>query len=191
MDDIIHLHKKHEFDLEKIHDLLLQNDKYERCDINNCLITDRHCDINDGKNGNIEVYNENNMDPLHVFHSQIWDSTHFYIAHLFELGIRERAGDKNGDSKDNEDECDEKDEWNITDHEMNRRWRRIQNKRNQIPRVYNARFKSESNKFIIKHLTDSKAQSSSTTKAHSEELGNYLRINSNRSNIFKWGYRNG
>ena len=154
MDDIIHLHQKHEYDLEKIHDLLLENDECQRCDINNCLVTDRHCDINDGKNGNIEVYNENNMDPLHVFHSQIWDSTHFYIAHLFELGIRERAGDKNEDIKGNEPEYDEKDEWNITDHEMNRRWHGILHKRNQIPRVYNARFNSDS-KFIIKQVTES------------------------------------
>ena len=155
LDDISHLHQKHEYDLEKIHDLLLKNDQYQKCDINSCLITDRHCDINDGKNGNIDNYDVNNMDPLYLFNSQIWDSVHFYGAHIFELGMRERARDQNQDSKNNDDECDIDDEWNIIDHEMNRRWKRIQHKRNQTPRVYNARFKLESNKFIIQHVTES------------------------------------
>ena len=91
MDDIIHLHKKHEYDLEKIHDLLLQNDEYERCDINNCLITDRYCDINDGKNGNIEVYNENNMDPLHVFHYELQLQIMKYALHESLISVIERV----------------------------------------------------------------------------------------------------
>ena len=151
------------------------------CDISNYLATDRHCDVTDGQNGDIYFNDKSNTDPLCMVHAQIWDSTHFYTAHLFDLGMRERARDKNQDSKDNDDEYDGDDEWNITDHEMNRRWKRIQHKRNQIPRVYNARFKSESNKFIIKHVTDSNVLSSSTSKSYSEELGNYLIVKWNES----------
>ena len=95
----------------------MQQSDYDPCTANKCLITDRHCDITDNKDGNIYL---NNKDPLCYVHGQIWDSTHFYVAHLSELGLRAETNNATDDRKPYDEfrENCERDEWNIIDHEL-------------------------------------------------------------------------
>jgi len=58
---------------------------------------------------------------------------------------------------------------------MNRTWNRIKQNRLKYKRFY-GRFKSDSNKFIIKHKTEDTQVTNNTTNSLFIELGNYLRI---------------
>ena len=87
LDDIAHLITKHDSDLEKIHKILTEKAEFVMCKVDACLLSDRHCEISDGKNGNI---NGNKNDLLSAFHEQTWDNIHFYLVHLFDVGLRQR-----------------------------------------------------------------------------------------------------
>eukprot|EP00483_Globobulimina_turgida_P009190 UN09209 len=89
LDDISHIVVRHDNDLESINNLLLQTSESLSigCDADHCLLSDRHYAINDGQNGNINA-NIKNMHPLSIFHQQTWDNVHFYLTHLFDLGMR-------------------------------------------------------------------------------------------------------
>ena len=55
------------------------------------------------------------MEPLSVLHLQIWDSVHFYLIHLFEIGLRDRS---QIDLKNNDEQKYDNDKWIAIDHEM-------------------------------------------------------------------------
>eukprot|EP01084_Bolivina_argentea_P223834 378634_1 len=61
LNDMNHIITIHDKDLERINELLLKQTHFISCDIDKCLLTDRHCQINDNKNGNIYA-NDKKMD---------------------------------------------------------------------------------------------------------------------------------
>ena len=85
-----------------------QHFEYELCGIHNCQISGRHCETTE---------DNNNLDPIYHVHKQIWDATHLYFNHLFQLGLRQSVTEKEDDL---EFEYDEDDVWKLTDNEMNR-----------------------------------------------------------------------
>eukprot|EP01084_Bolivina_argentea_P245219 410607_1 len=73
LDDINHIIIKHDKDLELVNKLLLQKSHSITCSVDKCLLSDRHCQINDGKNGNINI-NKTETDPLSQFHQNTFDN---------------------------------------------------------------------------------------------------------------------
>ena len=165
LNDLNHVYIKHEYDIEEIQKIFTQHSQYELCDIHKCQISNRHCNI-------LEDEDSNNLDPLYDVHKQIWDATHFYFNHLFELGLRRPVAEKENDSKYT---YDQNDTWNLIDNKMNKRWSILKQKRKKFSRFY-GRFESDSNKFIIKHKPGFQKMPSQTSLLPLVELGNYLRI---------------
>eukprot|EP01084_Bolivina_argentea_P064109 116945_1 len=75
LNDINHIITVHDKDLEIINQLLLKQSHSMSCNVDKCLLTDRHCQINDGKNGNVYA-NKKKMDPISQFHQETWDNVH-------------------------------------------------------------------------------------------------------------------
>ena len=84
MDDYIHLINKHQSDLESIQDDLITNYNLNKCQIKKCNFTQRHHRIiSDG----VDNVNNDNLKEIN-FISEIIDSLHYYICHIFDAGLR-------------------------------------------------------------------------------------------------------
>ncbi len=152
LNDINHIITIHDKDLEIINELLLKQSHSISCNVDKCLLTDRHCQINDGKNGNVDA-NKKKMDPLTQFHQETWDNVHFYLTHLFELGMRQRNEDKQEeeDSKEEKKEDNDNiidDKWGCFDKQFKKQGKMIKSTRQKFPRI-SGRFQPTSNKFTI------------------------------------------
>ena len=67
--EFIHLNIKHtnDNDLEEINNKILNQPQYKKCNVIECIFIDRHCNINDGLNGDIDSH-KNFVEPLTSFH---------------------------------------------------------------------------------------------------------------------------
>eukprot|EP01084_Bolivina_argentea_P270582 460139_1 len=91
LDDYIHLVMEHNDDLQQI------NSTLEKCDINKCLSCSRHdIERHDRKD-------DSKNDLIANFYVDIYDSIHYYLLHLFDVGLRSRMNlIKYGGVSDNE-----------------------------------------------------------------------------------------
>ena len=111
LNDYHHLLREHNSNLHQIHKTMKINGLFGDCDISKCKFTKRHQTqrrvIND---------NENTMDPNLNFYKTTFDSLHFYLLHLFDVGLRTFRNEikKNNEKeeeeeiKGDEDEVDDK-----------------------------------------------------------------------------------
>ncbi len=152
LNDINHIIIIHDKDLEIINQLLLKQSHIISCNVDKCLLSDRHCKINDGKNGNVNI-NEAKIDPLTQFHQETWDNVHFYLTHLFDLGLRQKT--QLEEEEEYVEEKKEDDEWGCFDKQFKMQRMMIQATRKKFPR-FSARFQPTSNKF--KTATVSKSE---------------------------------
>eukprot|EP01084_Bolivina_argentea_P222838 377145_1 len=157
LNDINHIITIHDKELEIINESLLRQSHYIPCDVDKCLLSDRHCQINDGKNGNVYA-NKKKMDPISQFHQETWDNVHFYLIHLFELGMRQRNEDKQEEEESKEEKKEDNDniiddKWGCFDKQFKKQGKMIQSTRQKFPRI-SGRFQPTSNKFTIETLSD-------------------------------------
>eukprot|EP01084_Bolivina_argentea_P222839 377146_1 len=150
LNDINHIITIHDKELEIINESLLRQSHYIPCDVDKCLLSDRHCQINDGKNGNVYA-NKKKMDPISQFHQETWDNIHFYLTHLFDLGMRKKIHVKDEQKQYFQDEKD--DEWGCFDKEFKMQKIMIESKRKKFPR-FSGRFQPTSNKFTITTMSN-------------------------------------
>ena len=172
LEDITHVMTAHNnnSDLEGINRLLLEQSPFDICDINKCLLSDRHCQIKDGNNGDINANiqsQSDNIHPLSVFHEQTWDNIHFYLVHLFDIGLRER--ETVTESKEEKESSN--DEWNCFEKRFKQQRMMIEGKRKRFPR-FSDRFEPVSSKFVIQ--TVQKTQNKSNSDATDEGMS-YIR----------------
>jgi len=145
LDDIIHLTTHHALDLEEINNLLLRQADYKPCDINNCVFTDRHCKIND----KIKCKSESTNSVLPI-HQQIWDNIHYFLVHIFEIGLRQKQCDlKNDDHDTKNDDDDKTNNWGYLDKNFKSQRLMIESKRKRFNNRFYGRFQKETNKFTI------------------------------------------
>jgi len=106
LDDYLHCINVHSDDLEEIHDSLRSKYHFSDCNVRNCSFSKRHFD---GK----KHYNKND-DPWINFYIETYDSLHFWLFHLYSVGLRSKKKDKRDDEKqriiiklndEKEDEC--------------------------------------------------------------------------------------
>eukprot|EP01083_Nonionella_stella_P237808 833902_1 len=81
LDDYAHLLNKHT-NLEAINNALRANKVFDVCQLTKCACTSRHHLQETTKTP------EQSMDATVQFYSQVMDSLHFYLLHLFEYGLR-------------------------------------------------------------------------------------------------------
>ncbi len=85
------------------------------------------------------------MDLVTQFHQQTWDNVHFYLVHLFQVGMRQKQQEYNEEKKE---DIDDDDEWKCFDEQFKKQTKIIQTKRKKFPR-FSGRFQPTSNKVTV------------------------------------------
>ena len=83
LDDYNHLIGRHDKQLEKINKSLIQDASFGDCKISKCQFATRH--HKERQNNNDD---NNNFDGQFEFYKTTMDSLHFYLLHLFHVGLR-------------------------------------------------------------------------------------------------------
>eukprot|EP01084_Bolivina_argentea_P238632 400900_1 len=97
LDDYSHLINIHGHKLEDINKMLLLSDKFDVCDIKKCIFTSRHENTNNSND------NDSESDSVLNFYTTTMDSLHFYLFHLFDVGLRVKSNPNDIDIKDEND----------------------------------------------------------------------------------------
>ena len=148
--DITHLSEVHGGDLEDIHRSLFNEHEFKPCDLKKCKISGRHSGVNRSEK-------DRNATPCHDAFSHFirdsFDSVHFYLFHLFDVGMRTLRSDIDSEQKD-DDEIDDEDavqsKW--VDRAFLRRQKRLKAVRNELT-DYFKRYEDQQNKFVISKQT--------------------------------------
>eukprot|EP01083_Nonionella_stella_P289492 985092_1 len=99
LDDYAHLVNKHK-NLEAINKALIAKDVFDVCEVTKCSFTARHQSRETTQISNVS------MDVNVQFYSQLMDSLHFYLIHLFECGLRTTNVDPPDDDCANKEDDD-------------------------------------------------------------------------------------
>eukprot|EP01083_Nonionella_stella_P203216 741711_1 len=163
LDDYAHLVCEHQ-NLETITEALKTNTLLPICDVTKCPFTSRHytqthTTIN-------TITKTASMDSTAQFYSQIMDSFHFYVQHMFECGLRTETPKSGG----NDDSSD-------IDVEF-ARIARMTNERQHIRSSF-SRFK-DNTKFNLQTSTHVSVHKEATSpdKAYIDEMFRYLLFSS-------------
>lgn len=146
INDITHLTEAHSSDLEDIHKSLFNEHGFKSCDLRKCKISGRHSDVKGtGKlDDSIPI-----DDALSQFIVDSFDSVHFYLFHLFDVGLRTQRVDIDSEQKgDDEIEDDDEAQSQCIDRAFLRRKRRQKAVRNELSEYFQ-RFQGGENKFVI------------------------------------------
>ena len=135
LNDTVHLVTSHGEDLEQIYDLLFDQYGFKKCELTECVYSDRHCRI--GSSSHDE--SEQKLDPLLAFYQDTFDSVHHFLLHLFDLGLRSRRSF----ASDAGQPCDEQDEASCVDP----------HKRQELAAFFD-RFSTQNNKFVMQSNVD-------------------------------------
>eukprot|EP01084_Bolivina_argentea_P203120 346963_1 len=137
LNDIIHLINSHEQHLENINKLLFTKYGFKRCDITLCLFSDRHSKVTEPQNSD--------TDPIFRFYQNTLDSVHYYIFHLFDLGLRTLTNDYCNQQMNS---TQQQDLSTCFDTAFSSKKKNIHNKKKHL-RQFFKRFQTEYNKFTI------------------------------------------
>eukprot|EP01083_Nonionella_stella_P235457 827935_1 len=99
LEDYAHLVNKHT-NLETINNALRTKKVFDVCEVTKCACSTRH------QSRETTKQSERPMDGIVQFYSQLMDSLHFYLLHLFDCGLRTpnvTANDDDDDDDTNED----------------------------------------------------------------------------------------
>ena len=83
LDDYHHLIKVHGHEAHKLKEILMSNHGISCDGISHCNASSRH-----HRNPDISDLYDNNNDPSFMIFSETLDSLHFYIFHLYDVGLR-------------------------------------------------------------------------------------------------------
>eukprot|EP01083_Nonionella_stella_P173475 598520_1 len=157
LEDYAHLVKKHT-NLEAINNALRAKKVFDVCEVAKCACTARH------QSRETTKPSEQSSDAIVQFYSQLMDSLHFYLLHLFECGLRTPNVTPNDD--DNDDKKEDHDQY--FDKQFARVSRMV-NERHHI-RLSFGRFKTNT-KFNIQAAA---ATDESSNTVYMDEVVRYL-----------------
>ena len=110
LNDFNHLLTKHKDQVYEINQILIKsNDFNSDCDLKQCGYTTRH-NSRETEIVNAEQMDTNKEHSKFKFFKQSVDSLHFYLIHLFQIGLRVHI----------DDETDEKENENILDQNLSK-----------------------------------------------------------------------
>ena len=140
LDDIVHLTDVHEEHLKEINQSLFTKYGLKECVLTQCNLTNRHCQTKTEKHDHLPT------EPVHSFYRVLFDSVHFYLFHLFSLGLRSLKDD---DEDEHEDEAEHSHLTKNFDAVFRRKQKSMEMKQKHFG-VFLKRLKMENNKFLIK-----------------------------------------
>ena len=76
-------------DLKKINKTAFNQATFKKYRIDTCSYADRFFQITSGLNGVINLL-KNFVEPLSSFHTGFRNEIHFYVMHIFEIGMRKK-----------------------------------------------------------------------------------------------------
>ena len=160
LNDITHLTEEHGGDLEDIHKSLFTEYGFKPCDLTKCKLSGRHSAVNGTEKGDDFKPND---DAVSQFIVDSFDSVHFYLFHLFDIGLRTLRADIDSEQKE-DDEIEDEDaaQSQCVDRAFLRRKKRLKAVRNELTE-YLQRFQGEANKFVISGQTGERKQSGNKT----------------------------
>ena len=138
LDDYAHLIDEHGQKLQEIHETIINDKQFRKCNIKTCDFTARHHRSDNHQN------NENALDTKFNFYTQTMDSLHFYLVHCFDAGVRTIKHDDD-ETKGGDDDNENNSEY--FDAAFNRINKMI-SERKHITDSFN-RFKTKNTKFTI------------------------------------------
>ena len=82
LNDYIHFIKHHQHEIEEIHEDLVKNKDFKKCNFKSCEYTFRHHRVHER---NIDY---SQADDIFDFYKETMDSLHCYMLHIFDVGLR-------------------------------------------------------------------------------------------------------
>lgn len=98
VDDTAHLVREHPEDVQKIHREWLEHYGLAKCTVTHCEQTTRHYQRGTMNRGLAATLTDDN-DSKYRFLQSLYDKVHFYVFHLYEVGLRVAADDLAVDEK--------------------------------------------------------------------------------------------
>ena len=150
LDDYNHLIRKHDKQLQQINQLLIKHKLFASCNILKCQFTARHHKERDDDG------NKNAFDAQFEFFKKTMDSLHFYLLHLFHVGLRAMKNNENGKEEEEEEIKKEEDDDDSISNNYDKEFSRIVKKVNDGRNISDSfnRFKSN-HKFDISDTSTS------------------------------------
>eukprot|EP01084_Bolivina_argentea_P174511 302294_1 len=165
LDDYIHLIYKHSNTLDEISNSLATEHGFVKCDLNKCKWTQRHYNNRRRSNfpSNFQESNDFSDDEQYNFYIKLFDTIHFYLFHLEDLGLRLNLNHKEIEIT----ECfdDKEDQYlHFIDKTMGFMQNEIERKRQKYAIHFNRL--NNNSKFIIQQIGSSITQNESSYKHH-------------------------
>eukprot|EP01084_Bolivina_argentea_P261840 442645_1 len=153
-DDLIHLKKHHEQHLFEINQTMINHLHFKECNPSDCELTVRH------SNNHTRSNKSNNQNPDHLvrYYQHIFDSLHFFLLHLYQMGLRSITN--NYDKQNDQKEVNIENKHDLSacfDEEFAKRKTIIASKRKQMGILFD-RFETETNKFNIDVAANNKGR---------------------------------
>ena len=145
LDDAIHLFHKHSDDIKQIHTEWTEQYGLSICSVAECLQTNRHCSRRTHMRFDVDLMTDE--DGSYTFYNELYDRVHFYIFHLFEVGLRVEEAQWLIEHKDAEIEQDDREHRVYIDRQFAAQRDHIVSKRKNDGDLD---LKVVSNKFVLK-----------------------------------------
>eukprot|EP01084_Bolivina_argentea_P264636 448333_1 len=184
LDDYHHLLGKHQDNLEQIKQELIKKHGFTDCKVNDCQFSHRHFNENRRKNVNQETNDEENGNVI-GFYEQEYDSLHFQLFHLFDVGYRFKVTqNKKKQNYDDAKTNDNDDKYTkCVDDEFSEMVKKINYDREKYKDTFK-RFKNENtnnNKYNIDVKNDN-AQHDDDDKTFTDKIFEYFQANGIKQN---------
>ena len=157
LNDVAHLTETHGSDLEDIHKSLFNEYGFKHCDLKKCKLSGRHSSVNGTEKEETRIPIN---DPLSNFIVNSFDSVHFYLFHLFDVGLRTFKADRHSQRRD-DDEIESEDETRF-DRAFSEKKKKLKAVRHEL-NEYFKRYEGEENKFVISGQTGELKETGNTT----------------------------
>eukprot|EP01084_Bolivina_argentea_P282866 484316_1 len=137
LNDYIHFILCHSNQIEEINKSILHNNGCGHCNITECAVFNRY--YNDNGRRMMDKSDSLSNDEIFPFYSDLFDRFHYFIYHLFDVGIRIKADEMN--------EIENKQaEHNLIDYKFVQKQKLINDKRDQYKIN---RFNDNNNKYTL------------------------------------------
>ena len=153
LDDTIHLVNMHSDDVQRIQTEWIEQFGFPKCSVSNCVKTTRHYSRGRREMDN-GIKSDGRKDPLYEFYRSLYDRVHFFVSHLYEIGLRVDANSL-GLSGGGDDEKETEIKGVTVDQRFAAERDHVRSRREQCDLDSN-RFDEANNKYTIQMMAQNK-----------------------------------
>ena len=179
-DDVYHLTKYHQNEIESILNLAIIAYKMEKCDLSHCTHSNRHFRVKQLQKDN----NNNNNNKYFNLYEETMDTIHFYVFHLIQGGLR-----VTNKSKVDEDEKEDEEKEHGTQY-FDSSFKRMSSIIKQTKTKTNRFGRLNGNKYNISVVNEPVADDGDGDGVAGDDVDtfldtvySYLEVNTNNNNI--------